>query len=109
MSAFDPERRRAFEAAFTALLMRMGAEDSGLHEQVAKTLDESVTALSESDDDGRSLGAFDVLRIRAGKFAAARLPAALYREPRELARLRREIAELVAELLGPDARAGSRF
>ena len=109
MSALDAERRRAFEAAFVALLVRMGAQESALTEAVANTLDESLVALNESDHDGRSLSAFDVLRIRAGKFAAARLPAALYREPRQLAQLRREIAELVAALLGHGAREGSRF
>ncbi len=109
MSALDAERRRAFEAAFVALLVRLGAERTGLPELVASTLDESLVALNESADDGRSLSAFDVLRIRAGKFAATRLPAALYREQHQLALLRRQIAELVAELLGPGARAGSRF
>jgi hypothetical protein len=107
--ALDPERRRTFEAAFVALLEQMGAEGSRLPEQVARTLDESLIALNESTDDGRSLSAFDVLRIRAGKFAATRLPARLYREPERLARLRNEIARLVATLLGPGARAGSRF
>ena len=109
MIALDAERRRAFEAAFVALLVRMGADPAGLHEDVARTLDESLVALNESSDDGRSLSAFDVLRIRAGKFAAARLPAAIYREPRELSRLRRELADRIAELLGPGARTGSRF
>ena len=109
MSALDVERRRAFEAAFVVLLVRLGAESARLPEQVARTFDASLTALSESADDGRSLSAFDVLRIRTGKFAATRLPASLYRNPGELAQLRREIGALVAQLLGPAARAGSRF
>lgn len=109
MIALDENRRRTFEAAFVALLVRRGADERQLSEQVARTLEESLIALNESADDGRSLSAFDVLRIRAGKFAAARLPASLYREHQELARLRVEIAGLVQVLLGPNARGASRF
>jgi hypothetical protein len=105
----DPDLRRAYEAAFAALLLRFGADSSHLSEDVARTLDESLLALSESSEDGASLSPFDVLRIRAGKFAAARLPASLYRDRAQLALLRREIGRLVAQLLGPEARGSTRF
>jgi hypothetical protein len=105
----DPDLRRQYEVAFVALLVRLGADAARLREDVAQTVDESLLALGESSDDGASLSAFDVLRIRAGKFAAARLPASLYRERAQLALLRREIERLVAALLGPDARRHTRF
>jgi hypothetical protein len=109
VTALDPELRRQFELAFVALLSGLGAEPAGLREDVARTVDESLLALRATSEDGASLAPFDVLRIRAGKFAAARLPAGLYRDRARLAQLRREIERLVTALLGPEARRKARL
>jgi hypothetical protein len=98
----DDERRRQYETAFVALLLRFGAREPGLREDVAQTVTESLLALADCTNDGTSLSGLDVLRIRAGKFAAARLPAALYRDRAQLAALRREILRLAEAWLGPD-------
>lgn len=102
----DPEQRRVFEAEFVALLLRFGARADDLSAGVRTALDESVAALSASAEDGTSLPALAVLRIRAGKFAAARLPAALYRDRAQLAALRGEIQRLSAALLAAGLERG---
>jgi hypothetical protein len=104
MHMLNEQRRQEYEAALVALLVRFGAREAGLREAVVRTLTESVVALTESARDGASLSALDVLRIRAGKFAAARLPASLYHDRGRLFALRREIQRLVEALLGSDAR-----
>lgn len=109
MEVLDPERRRVFEDAFVALLVRFGARADGLRAQVSATLDDSSRALQEGTGGGASLSQLDVLRIRAGKFAAARLPAAVYRDAAQLSALRRDIEHMCAALLEPEAAAGSRF
>jgi len=108
-SPLEPALRRAFEDAFVALLLRFGAREADLRAQVSATVDESVRALEAGTEGSASLSRLDVLRIRAGKFAAARLPAAVYRDPAQLAALRREIQSMCAALLGPEAEHGSRF
>jgi hypothetical protein len=105
----DPALRRAFEDAFVTLLVRFGAREDGLRAHVSATLDDSLSALAEGAEGGASLSRLDVLRIRAGKFAAARLPASVYRDAAQLAALRREIQHISAALLGPEAGRGSRF
>jgi hypothetical protein len=105
----DAEQRHNFETGFVLVLMRFGADELGLREAVTRAVDESIAAWSATADDGGSLSALDVLRIRAGKFAATRLPAALYRDAAQLAALRREILRLSEALLGPDGQRGRRF
>jgi hypothetical protein len=105
----DASLRLAFEEAFVALLVRFGAQEDGLRAQVSAALDESLCALDHGADGGASLSRLDVLRIRAGKFAAARLPAHVYRDAAQLAALRREIRGISSALLGPEAVRGSHF
>jgi hypothetical protein len=105
----DAQRRQEFELGFALLLVRFGADEADLRDDVARTVDESLRASSASTDDGSSLSALDVLRIRAGKFAAARLPAALYRDAARLFELRREIKRLCDDLLEAQQKQGSRF
>lgn len=105
----DAALRLAFEDAFVALLVRCGADDAGLRAQVSATLDESLLALEDGAEGGASLSRLDVLRIRAGKFAAARVPASVYRDPAQLSALRREIRHISEALLGSEAARGSRF
>lgn len=50
-----------------------------------------------------------MVRIRAGKFAATRLPAALYQDPQQLGALRAEIARIAREFVGEAGARGSRF
>lgn len=107
--SFDPARRAALDRAFVALLLRYGAQPEGLPEAVRTALDATEQAFTATDHDGRSLSPLDVLRIRAGKFAAARLPPAVFREPERLAALRREIHALSTAALPPEATRGSRF
>lgn len=105
----DPALRLAFEEAFVALLVRFGAAEHGLRAQVTATLDESLRALEEATDGGASLSRLDLLRIRAGKFAAARVPPSVYRDRAQLSALRGEIRRISTALLGPEAARGSRF
>lgn len=105
----DPALRLAFEEAFVALLVRFGAGEDGLRAQVSATLEESLSAVEAGADGVASLSRLDVLRIRAGKFAAARLPASVYRDRTQLSALRTEIRRISAALLGPEAARGSRF
>ena len=105
----DQDRRRDFEAAFTALLLRFGAREEGLCGQVREAVDQLLTALPHSSDDGTSPSALEVVRIRANKFAAVRLPPALHRDPGQLAILRREIQRIATRLLGAEARAKDPF
>jgi hypothetical protein len=106
---FDPARRAELEGALGALLVRYGAAEAGLPDAVRGAISASEEALEASASDGRSLSPLDVLRIRAGKFAAARVPAAVFRDPARLAALRREIHTLCVAALPADAARGSRF
>lgn len=104
----NQELRHDFESAFADVLLRFGAREEGLRVQISDAVDQLLTALPHSANDGTSLSALEVVRIRANKFAAARLPASLYRDPSQLAKLRREIQQLATRLLG-EARANERF
>lgn len=104
------DARITFERGFSALLVRFGARDEvALAEEVTQAVDTMLAALGESAQDGQSLSPLDVVRIRAGKFAAARVPAAVFRDPKQLSALRAEIMQLALAWLGPEARRGSRF
>lgn len=97
----------AFEQALGELIERHGgARNQNLE---AACVAQIVTALRETAADGASLSALDVVRIRAGKFAATRLPAALYRDPAKLAALRADIARISSEFVGSAGAQGSRF
>lgn len=93
-----------------ALLIAHGAQQTrDLSERVARCVEQILEALQATASDGTSLSALDVFRIRAGKFAATRLPPALYREPQKLAALRADIQRLGLDFLGETSEAGSRF
>jgi hypothetical protein len=97
----------AFEQALGELIVRFGGSR---HEgREASCVAQIVTALAETAADGSSLSKLDVVRIRAGKFAATRLPAALYRDPQKLAALRAEIGRIARDFVGDEGAEGSRF
>jgi hypothetical protein len=106
---FDPACRAELERALAALLVRYGASEAGLADAVRLAIDASEDALAASASDGRSLSPLDVLRIRAGKFAATRVPAAVFRDAARIAALRREIHTLCTAALPDEAARGSRF
>ncbi|MDB4975794.1 MAG: hypothetical protein JWN48_4135 [Myxococcaceae bacterium] len=93
-------RRRCFEHDLCRLLLDFGASDEGLAPAVARATSELLVALGQSASDGQSLTPLDVVRIRANKFAALRLPPAVFRDPRALAALRAELLRLARMLLG---------
>jgi hypothetical protein len=97
----------AFEQALGELVERHGGTRRPNLE--AACVAQIVTALGETAADGSSLSRLDVVRIRAGKFAATRLPAALYRDPARLAALRADIAQIAREFVGSEGAEGSRF
>lgn len=97
----DGQLRSDFEAAFISLLLRFGAREDDLKSAVTHAVDEAVAALVHSANDGASLSALTVLRIRAGKFAATRVPATVYRDRAQLLLLRSEIQRLSVALLTP--------
>jgi hypothetical protein len=97
----------AFAEALGELIERHGGARSPNLE--AACVAQIVTALGETSADGASLSRLDVVRIRAGKFAATRLPAALYRDPAALAELRADIARISSEFVGSGGARGSRF
>jgi hypothetical protein len=66
-------------------------------------------ALDETSSDGGSLSPLDVVRIRLGKFAATRLPAALYKDASALTAMRGEINRMARDFVGEAGRKGSRF
>ena len=96
-----------FEQALGELIEHHGGTRNPALE--AACVAQIVTALGETSADGASLSKLDVVRIRAGKFAATRLPAALYREPASLAALRAEIARIARDFVGAAGAQGSRF
>jgi len=84
--------RARFEAALLRLLVEHGATPGpALVERIHEAVDNMLDALPESALDGASLTPLDVVRIRANKLAAASLPAAIFRDPLRLARLRAEL------------------
>jgi hypothetical protein len=97
----------AFEQALGELIVRHGgARNPSLEAQCVAQI---VAALAETSADGASLSKLDVVRIRAGKFAATRLPAALYRDAPRLAALRAEIGRIARSFVGDEGAEGSRF
>jgi hypothetical protein len=105
----DPLRRDELERDFVALLLRHGARAEGLAEAVHHALNSAEQAFAATASDGSSLSVLDVLRIRAGKFAAARLPPTVFRDPAQLAELRRAIHALSVRALASEDARGSRF
>jgi hypothetical protein len=105
----DPkvDRCREFTHGLGKLIERFGGTRDAAAE--ARCVAQIVEALSETAQDGESLSPLDVVRIRAGKFAATRLPPALYRDPSALTALRGEIHRLARAFVGEAGSQGSRF
>jgi hypothetical protein len=114
----DPkvDRCREFTHGLGKLIERFGGTRDAAAE--ARCVAQIVEALSETAQDGQgetrlgcgeSLSPLDVVRIRAGKFAATRLPPALYRDPSALTALRGEIHRLARAFVGEAGSQGSRF
>jgi hypothetical protein len=106
-SESKPDRSRELTHALGKLIERFGGTRNTALEAACVAQIES--ALAETSDDGASLSQLDVVRIRAGKFAATRLPAALYRDPAALAALSSEILGLAKAFVGDQGSQGSRF
>lgn len=102
--------RADFERALRDLLVRFGAAPSpdldvavaGAVAQMREAL--ALGAAEPAGSHGESLSARDVVRVRANKFAAARLPPAVFRDRAQLALLRREI-KVISEAWLPDGDA----
>lgn len=96
--------------ALSELLVRYGAPGGeDLDETVTQAIAQLETALTQTSDDGESLSALDVTRIRLGKLAAFLLPPALFRDPPKLAALRAELHTLALSHLGERGAAINRF
>jgi hypothetical protein len=96
--------RQRFERGLYGLIARYGAPRDGVLEgAVAACVEQMREALIQST--GGSLSGLDVVRIRAGKFAAAHLPAVVFRYPKQLAALRAEILPLASAWLDPPPRS----
>ena len=108
-----PERlrdRATSERAFFALVARFGARDAeALRTRIRDGFSALAEALAETATDGESLSPLDVTRIRLGKLAAALVPAAVFRDPEMLARLRAEILVISREVVGEEGQNESRF
>jgi hypothetical protein len=77
-----------------ALLARYGDPSTVASANVTTAVEQLRTAIPSSAEDGNSLSALEITRIRLGKFAAARLPPELFRDPLQLAALRADILQL---------------
>ena len=73
------------------LIARYGDATTAVSAPVVAAVEQLRVALAASAGDEGSLTALEITRIRLGKFAATRLPPALYRDPTRLAALRAEI------------------
>lgn len=94
------EERARFERDLVRVLAKFGAvADEQLAARATRAVDQLLDALSASATDGGSLTPLDVVRVRANKFAAAQLPAAVFRDLHKLAALRAEILQLARGLL----------
>jgi hypothetical protein len=106
----DAVRRRRFERELATLLSGHGAEDHAeLTAAITRAFEQMVEALAASSEDGASLTALDVVRVRTNKFAATRVPPAVFRDVPRLAALRAEILKLARDFLGEEATRFSRF
>lgn len=106
----DVALARELEHNLRALVIRYGAvETPDLQGKTARCVAQIVAALSETSTDERSLSPLDVVRIRAGKFAATLTPAALYRDAKRLAALRADIHAMARAFVGAEGAEGSRF
>ena len=104
------EAKRALEQALRALLLRYGAVDGpDLDSKVMGCVTQIEEALAATANDSKSLSPLDVVRIRAGKFAASLTPPAVFRDPRRLMALRAEIHEMALSFVGEAGAEGSRF
>lgn len=90
--------------------MRYGAsDDENLDSKVARCVAQIEEALKETSTDSKSLSPLDVVRIRAGKFAASLTAPSVFRDPRQLAALRAEIHGMALAFVGDEGAEGSRF
>lgn len=106
----DATLARELEHNLLALVIRYGAvETPDLQGKTARCVAQIVDALAETSSDERSLSPLDVVRIRAGKFAATLTPPALYRDAKRLAAMRSDIHEMACAFVGSEGAAGSRF
>ncbi|MFM2415572.1 MAG: hypothetical protein RL385_295 [Pseudomonadota bacterium] len=101
MPTLVPAAQPDFELGLRALLVSFGASEVGLDARIRVSVEASLAALAHSAEDGRSLHPHEVLRIRTGKFAAAQLPAEVYRDRARLSALRAGIGQLIEAWLGP--------
>jgi hypothetical protein len=101
---------REFRHELGDLIARFGGTRStDLEDKLTRCVAQIVDALASSSSDGRSLSPLDVVRIRAGKFAATQLPPGVFRDPAQLAALRRAIHDLALPFVGEAGSRGSRF
>lgn len=95
-----PDRLASFASALQRLIERHGGASPDLTARVAEAVRQLTDALAAGAVDGQGLTALSVVQIRAGKFAARCLPAALYQDPKRLLALRAELRKLALALLG---------
>lgn len=88
-----------------ALIARYGDAATAASAPVNRAVEQLREALASGAEDGNSLSALDIARIRLGKFAASRLPPEVWRDPTRLAALRAEILELARRWLGNEVGA----
>ena len=103
----DLDRAHALERGLLALIERLaGGVEPGLALRTRQTVEQLAAALVENAraEQGQGLSALLVAQIRLGKFAASRLPAALYRSPAQLAELRAAVQALALAYLGEQDR-----
>ncbi len=102
--------QRELERALYDLVLRYGAGvGPELRSKVERCVQQIQDALTETARDSKSLSPLDVVRIRAGKFAASLTPPSVFRDPAQLSRLRAEIHEMAHAFVGPSGAQGSRF
>jgi hypothetical protein len=108
VSEADPDKDGQFAQALRSLLVRYGATDDQTLERATQTAVSALLEALEETEDGHSLSALDVVRIRVNKFAATRVPAAVFRDPAQLAQFRADTRALALGWLGADSRKSSR-
>ncbi len=106
----DGRSQRTFEHTLRAVLVRHGAADTpDLERKIARCVAQIVAALAETSSDSTSLSPLDVVRIRAGKFAATLTPPAAFRDPARLLALRAELHTVALAFVGESGAEGTRF
>ncbi len=106
----DGSLARELEHHLRELVVRCGADDTpDLQGKTERCVAQIIEALAQTSSDERSLSPLDVVRIRAGKFAATLTPPSLYRDAKRLAAMRAEIHEIARAFVGAEGAEGSRF